>query len=84
MTICYIKYINLKAEGDCSKLIFFSGFMDAFEHRTEILKLQEIHGDDIIFDGEVGIFEYFNRKELIEELNRIPYKDCRTRPDHIK
>ncbi len=83
MTICYVKYINLRAEDDCNKLVFFSGFMDAFEYRNEVLALKDKNGDDILFDGEVGMFEYFSRKELIEELNKIS-SSARTFSGHIK
>jgi hypothetical protein len=58
--------------------------MDAFEHRNEVLSLKEKYGDDLIFDGEVGMLEYFNRKELIEELNKISSNHYDTFPGHIK
>jgi len=75
--------MNLRSDGHCNKLEFFSGYMDAFERRTEILKLQDKYGDDINFDGEVGTFEYFSRKELIEELNKIMNIGYDTYTGHI-
>lgn len=72
------------SQGDCNKLVFFSGFMDAFEFRNEILALREKYGEDVQFDGEVGMLEYFNKKELIEELNKIHAEHHGTFPGHIK
>lgn len=83
MTICYVKYLNLREDRCCNKLLFFSGYMDAYEHRNEVLKLKGQYGDDVLFDGEVGQFEYFNRKDLIEELNKIVNTGYDTFPGHI-
>ena len=69
MIICYLKYCNLN-NNPCNKVEFFRGFMDAYERRNEILKMQENYAD-LFFDGQVGTIEYFTTKELIVELNKI-------------
>jgi hypothetical protein len=56
--------------------------MDAYERREDILKLVDKYGDDVQYDGMIGTFEYFNRKELIDELNKI-YTCLGTHPNHI-
>lgn len=81
MLINYIKYLNLQ-EDQCNKLEFFSGYMDAYERRNDILKLKEKYKDDIYYDGNIGTIEYFNRKELITELNKMNIT-LDTNHDHV-